>query len=93
MESVLEQGGTAFGSWITEENMTMGGKTGTSQVKRISMAERVSGADVRERPSMAFASSCLIHWICPTQKSGNMHAALLCRSWRWRISGRRADRA
>ncbi len=48
MEAVMEQGGTAYGSRITEEGMTMGGKTGTSQVRRISMAERASGVRRQE---------------------------------------------
>jgi penicillin-binding protein 2 len=35
--------GTAYGSRIKEEGMAMGGKTGTAQVRRISLAERESG--------------------------------------------------
>ena len=35
--------GTARGAQIPEEGMQMGGKTGTSQVRRISMAERMTG--------------------------------------------------
>lgn len=35
--------GTALGSRITEEGMTMGGKTGTAQVKRITAEERARG--------------------------------------------------
>ena len=35
--------GTAYGSRIKEEGMAMGGKTGTAQVRRITMAERESG--------------------------------------------------
>jgi len=35
--------GTAFKARITEEGMEMGGKTGTSQVRRITMAERATG--------------------------------------------------
>ncbi|MFA7275823.1 MAG: penicillin-binding protein 2 [Pseudobdellovibrionaceae bacterium] len=41
--AVTSQGGTAYGSRITEEGMAMGGKTGTSQVKRITKAERAQG--------------------------------------------------
>lgn len=48
LEAVMEQGGTAYASRITEEGMTMGGKTGTSQVKRISMAERAAGVRRQE---------------------------------------------
>ncbi|HOO51286.1 MAG TPA: penicillin-binding protein 2 [Alphaproteobacteria bacterium] len=48
LEAVLEQGGTAYGSRISEPGMTMGGKTGTSQVKRITMAERAKGVRRQE---------------------------------------------
>jgi penicillin-binding protein 2 len=43
MEAVLLPGGTAVASRIKEEGMEMGGKTGTSQVKRITKAERAAG--------------------------------------------------
>lgn len=36
-------GGTAFRARITEAGMEMGGKTGTAQVRRITMAERLTG--------------------------------------------------
>jgi len=67
MESVLEQGGTAFGSRITEENMTMGGKTGTSQVKRISMAERASGVRRQEDLPWHLRHHALFIGYAPTQ--------------------------
>ena len=37
------RGGTAFGSRIANKKFAMGGKTGTSQVRRITMAERDKG--------------------------------------------------
>lgn len=40
---VNEQGGTAGGSRIKEPGMEMGGKTGTAQVQRITMAQRAAG--------------------------------------------------
>ncbi|MEN8197720.1 MAG: penicillin-binding transpeptidase domain-containing protein, partial [Pseudomonadota bacterium] len=40
---VNEPGGTAGRSKITEKGMAMGGKTGTSQVRRITRAERATG--------------------------------------------------
>jgi penicillin-binding protein 2 len=40
---VNEQGGTAYGARITDPAMAMGGKSGTSQVRRISQAEREHG--------------------------------------------------
>jgi penicillin-binding protein 2 len=44
MNSVCnDRRGTAFGSRITEKGREMGGKTGTSQVRRITMAERAAG--------------------------------------------------
>lgn len=44
MNSVCnDRKGTAFGARIPDEGKRMGGKTGTSQVRRISMAERAAG--------------------------------------------------
>ncbi len=43
LEEVLKKGGTAFGSAINVNGAKMGGKTGTSQVRSISRAERISG--------------------------------------------------
>jgi penicillin-binding protein 2 len=40
---VNEPGGTAYGARITDPAMAMGGKSGTSQVRRISQAEREHG--------------------------------------------------
>jgi len=40
---VNEQGGTAYGARIKDPAMAMGGKSGTSQVRRISQAEREHG--------------------------------------------------
>ena len=42
------QGGTAWGSRITEQRFAMGGKTGTSQVRRITLAERDRGVKKNE---------------------------------------------
>jgi penicillin-binding protein 2 len=39
-----EQGGTAYGARITEDGMSMGGKSGSAQVRHISAAEREHGA-------------------------------------------------
>ena len=43
LKRVMEAGGTAAGSAINVNGMRMGGKTGTSQVRRISEAERAAG--------------------------------------------------
>ncbi len=50
MDHVLMPGGTAWSSRITEPGMEMGGKTGTSQVKRISKAERAAGISQNDLP-------------------------------------------
>lgn len=51
-EAVLELKGTAFGSRLTGEGLSMAGKTGTSQVRRITEAERRRGlkAALKNRP-------------------------------------------
>src|SRR5262245_6789698 len=43
-----ETGGTAYGSRIKEPGMEMAGKTGTAQVRRISMSERATGVRKNE---------------------------------------------
>lgn len=63
----MEAGGTAFGSRITHAGLEMGGKTGTSQVRRITMAERATGVrkneDLpwRERDHALFVGYAPIH--------------------------------
>ncbi len=44
------QRGTAYGARIKEEGMAMGGKTGTAQVKRITMQERAAGIKNEDLP-------------------------------------------
>ncbi len=48
LEQVLQAGGTASGSAINVKGQRMGGKTGTSQVRSISRAERLSGVLTNE---------------------------------------------
>ncbi len=48
MEGVMRQGGTAHAMQIKEPEFEMGGKTGTSQVKRITKAERAQGVRRQE---------------------------------------------
>jgi penicillin-binding protein 2 len=43
LAAVLEPGGTASGSFVNVNGMKMGGKTGTSQVRSISLEERATG--------------------------------------------------
>lgn len=49
LEEVLKKGGTASGSAINVNGAKMGGKTGTSQVRSISKAERLSGVLTNEQ--------------------------------------------
>lgn len=49
LEQVLKKGGTAVGSAINVDGKHMGGKTGTSQVRSISKAERESGVLTNEQ--------------------------------------------
>ncbi len=49
LEEVLKQGGTAWGSAINVGGAKMGGKTGTSQVRSISKAERQNGVLTNEQ--------------------------------------------
>lgn len=48
MEGVMKVGGTAHAMQIPEAEFAMGGKTGTSQVKRITKAERAQGVRRQE---------------------------------------------
>ena len=43
MEAVTGERGTAYGARIKDEGYSMAGKTGTAQVKRISMSDRLAG--------------------------------------------------
>jgi penicillin-binding protein 2 len=43
-----EVGGTAYGARIQEPGMAMAGKTGTAQVRRITLAERLKGVKKNE---------------------------------------------
>ena len=49
LELVTKRGGTAYGSAINVNGARMGGKTGTSQVRSISRAERESGVLTNEQ--------------------------------------------
>ena len=49
LEQVLQAGGTASGSAVNIDGKKMGGKTGTSQVRSISRAERLSGVLTNEQ--------------------------------------------
>ncbi|MEC4591537.1 MULTISPECIES: penicillin-binding protein 2 [Nitrospirillum] len=50
MAGVTSAGGTAYAARITQPGFEMGGKSGTAQVKRITMAERNAGLLKAERP-------------------------------------------
>ncbi len=47
---VNHENGTAFASRIKAPNMSMGGKTGTAQVRRITMQQRLDGVENKDLP-------------------------------------------
>jgi penicillin-binding protein 2 len=72
---VNEQGGTAFAARITDPALAMGGKSGTSQVRRITQSERDHGlrkvAEIpwRERDHALFVAHAPVgapRYICAT---------------------------
>jgi penicillin-binding protein 2 len=58
--------GTAFGARIADKGKEMGGKTGTSQVRRISMAERAAGIVSNEDRPWRFRDHALFVGYAPT---------------------------
>lgn len=63
---VLEPTGTAHGSAIKDLSMSMGGKTGTAQVKRITMQERNEGLTKQEDQPWRFRHHALFVGYAPT---------------------------
>ncbi|MCL2749030.1 MAG: penicillin-binding transpeptidase domain-containing protein, partial [Alphaproteobacteria bacterium] len=49
LAKVTQEGGTAYGAAINIRGQKMGGKTGTSQVRRISLEERKSGVKTNDQ--------------------------------------------
>ncbi|HYE00298.1 MAG TPA: penicillin-binding protein 2 [Alphaproteobacteria bacterium] len=89
---VMSERGTAYKARITEPGLEMGGKTGTSQVRRITMAERATGVrkneDLpwRERDHALFIGYAPIHaprFVCSVivehGGGGSSVAAPICR--------------
>lgn len=68
LEEVLKPGGTASGSAINVNGMRMGGKTGTSQVRTISKAERKSGVLTNEQLKWSMRNHGLFVGYAPTKK-------------------------
>ncbi|MBO4626305.1 MAG: penicillin-binding protein 2 [Alphaproteobacteria bacterium] len=68
LEEVLKPGGTAYGSAINVKGMRMGGKTGTSQVRTISKAERKSGVLTNEQLKWSMRNHGLFVGYAPTKK-------------------------
>jgi penicillin-binding protein 2 len=67
MNSVCnDRRGTAHAARITEEGKQMGGKTGTSQVRRISMAERAAGIVRNEDRPWRLRDNALFVGYAPT---------------------------
>lgn len=68
LEEVLKPGGTAAGSAINVKGAKMGGKTGTSQVRSISRAERISGVLTNEQLKWNMRNHGLFVGYAPTTK-------------------------
>ena len=69
MDAVVnEWRGTAFGKRIEEEGMEMAGKTGTSQVRRITLKERKSGIIKNEDRPWRFRDHALFVCYAPVHK-------------------------
>ena len=68
LEEVVKPGGTASGSAINVNNMRMGGKTGTSQVRSISKAERKTGVLTNEQLKWNMRNHGLFVGYAPTTK-------------------------
>jgi len=66
LEEVLKTGGTASGSAINVNGARMGGKTGTSQVRTISKAERKSGVLTNEQLKWSMRNHGLFVGYAPT---------------------------
>lgn len=66
LEQVLKKGGTAAGSAINIDGKKMGGKTGTSQVRSISKAERESGVLTNEQLKWSMRNHGLFVGYAPT---------------------------
>lgn len=69
LEEVLKPGGTASGSAININGMRMGGKTGTSQVRTISKAERKTGVLTNEQLKWSMRNHGLFVGYAPTKKT------------------------
>ena len=68
LEQVTQKGGTASGSAINVNGKKMGGKTGTSQVRSISKAERQSGVLTNEQLKWNLRNHGLFVGYAPTDK-------------------------
>ena len=68
LEQVTRRGGTAAGSAINVNGARMGGKTGTSQVRSISRAERESGVLTNEQLKWNMRNHGLFVGYAPTDK-------------------------
>ena len=78
---VNEQGGTAFRHRIGDEGLEMAGKTGTSQVRRISVAEREQGVVKKRRPALAPTRPRAVYRLCACLCSAVCGG---CRGGAWR---------
>jgi penicillin-binding protein 2 len=82
---VNEQGGTAYASRITDPAMAMGGKSGTSQVRRLSATGRAHGAEAnlpwKDRDHslfIAFAPVGAPRYVCATVVEHGGFGSAIC---------------
>jgi penicillin-binding protein 2 len=70
---VNEPDGTAYGSHISQAGMEMAGKTGSAQVRRITMAERLAG--IRKNEDLPWPMRDHALFICFAPASAPRYAA------------------
>ena len=80
LEMVTRRGGTAAGSAINVNGARMGGKTGTSQVRSISRAERESGVLTNEQLKWNMRNPGLFVGYAPTNKTKYVVCAITAHS-------------
>ena len=68
LERVLKEGGTAAGSAVNVGGKRMGGKTGTSQVRRISEDERATAVRTNDQLPWHLRNHGLFVGYAPTDK-------------------------
>ena len=83
--------GTAYHARIKEAGMELAGKTGTSQVRRISKHERMNPGAQEPRAPVAGSRPRAVRRLCAARPAALRHRRR-DRAWRRRLQGRRPDR-